>query len=251
MFPARHAHCRLRRRPGRGHRRRAPPPGRPRRADRLGKLRQPARAGSAGQRADQQVRRRLSGQALLRRLRVRRRRRAAGDRARASSCSAPTTPTCSRTRARRPTRRCTWRCCTPGDTILGMSLAHGGHLTHGAKVNIRGKLFNAVQYGVDANGMIDYDEVETPGARAQAEDAGRRLQRLLAGGRLGAHAPDRRQRSARYCSSTWRTSPAWSPPACIRARCRTRTWSPRPRTRPCAARAAASSLAQGADPRSW
>ena len=48
----------------------------------------------------------------------------------------------------------------PGDTILGMSLAHGGHLTHGAKVNISGKLFHAVQYGVDAQGMIDYDEVE-------------------------------------------------------------------------------------------
>ncbi|MCX7042513.1 MAG: serine hydroxymethyltransferase [Gammaproteobacteria bacterium] len=48
----------------------------------------------------------------------------------------------------------------PGDTILGMSLAHGGHLTHGAKVNISGKLFNAVQYGVDENGLIDYNEVE-------------------------------------------------------------------------------------------
>ncbi|WP_158882986.1 serine hydroxymethyltransferase [Rhodanobacter sp. L36] len=48
----------------------------------------------------------------------------------------------------------------PGDTILGMSLAHGGHLTHGAKVNISGKLFNAVQYGVDAEGLIDYDEVQ-------------------------------------------------------------------------------------------
>ena len=48
----------------------------------------------------------------------------------------------------------------PGDTILGMSLAHGGHLTHGAKVNISGKLFNAVQYGVDENGLIDYDEVQ-------------------------------------------------------------------------------------------
>ena len=48
----------------------------------------------------------------------------------------------------------------PGDTILGMSLAHGGHLTHGAKPNISGKLFNAVQYGVDADGMIDYDEVQ-------------------------------------------------------------------------------------------
>ena len=50
---------------------------------------------------------------------------------------------------------------SPGDTILGMSLAHGGHLTHGAKVNISGKLFNAVQYGIDvATGLIDYDEVE-------------------------------------------------------------------------------------------
>ena len=41
-----------------------------------------------------------------------------------------------------------------------MSLAHGGHLTHGAKVNISGKLFHAVQYGVDAAGMIDYDEMQ-------------------------------------------------------------------------------------------
>lgn len=47
-----------------------------------------------------------------------------------------------------------------GDTILGMSLAHGGHLTHGAKVSSSGKLYNAVQYGIDANGLIDYDEVE-------------------------------------------------------------------------------------------
>ena len=48
----------------------------------------------------------------------------------------------------------------PGDTILGMSLAHGGHLTHGAKVNFSGKIFNAVQYGVNERGMVDYDEVE-------------------------------------------------------------------------------------------
>ncbi|ATE73319.1 serine hydroxymethyltransferase [Lysobacter capsici] len=48
----------------------------------------------------------------------------------------------------------------PGDTILGMSLAHGGHLTHGAKVNASGKLFNAIQYGVNEQGLIDYDEVE-------------------------------------------------------------------------------------------
>ena len=49
----------------------------------------------------------------------------------------------------------------PGDTILGMSLAHGGHLTHGAKVNFSGKVFNAVQYGLnEATGEIDYDQVE-------------------------------------------------------------------------------------------
>jgi len=49
----------------------------------------------------------------------------------------------------------------PGDTILGMSLAHGGHLTHGAKVNFSGKLYNAVQYGLDVqSGEIDYDHVE-------------------------------------------------------------------------------------------
>ena len=49
----------------------------------------------------------------------------------------------------------------PGDTLLGMSLDHGGHLTHGAKVNFSGKLFKAVQYGLDsATGEIDYAEVE-------------------------------------------------------------------------------------------
>ncbi|BCX89608.1 glycine hydroxymethyltransferase [Methylomarinovum tepidoasis] len=48
----------------------------------------------------------------------------------------------------------------PGDTILGMSLAHGGHLTHGAKVNFSGKLFQAVQYGIRPDtGEIDYDQV--------------------------------------------------------------------------------------------
>lgn len=47
----------------------------------------------------------------------------------------------------------------PGDTLLGMSLAHGGHLTHGASVNFSGKLFKAVSYGVNAAGWIDYEEV--------------------------------------------------------------------------------------------
>ena len=48
----------------------------------------------------------------------------------------------------------------PGDTILGMSLAHGGHLTHGASVNISGKLYHAVAYGLDENEVLDYAEVE-------------------------------------------------------------------------------------------
>lgn len=49
----------------------------------------------------------------------------------------------------------------PGDTVLGMSLAHGGHLTHGSKVSFSGKIYNAVQYGLDeATGEIDYAQVE-------------------------------------------------------------------------------------------
>ncbi len=51
--------------------------------------------------------------------------------------------------------------CAPGDTVLGMSLAHGGHLTHGAKVSFSGKYYNAVQYGLNPEtGLIDYEEVE-------------------------------------------------------------------------------------------
>ena len=63
----------------------------------------------------------------------------------------------------------------PGETVLGMSLDHGGHLTHGAKVNFSGKLFHAVQYGIRAdNGEIDYDALE-----AQAIDCKPRM--IIAG----------------------------------------------------------------------
>ncbi|MRX28683.1 serine hydroxymethyltransferase [Kangiella sp. HZ709] len=48
----------------------------------------------------------------------------------------------------------------PGDTVLGMSLSDGGHLTHGSKVNFSGKIYNSVEYGVDENGYIDMDNVE-------------------------------------------------------------------------------------------
>ena len=51
--------------------------------------------------------------------------------------------------------------CQPGDTVMGMSLAHGGHLTHGASVNVSGRIFKAVQYGLNpATGQIDYDAAE-------------------------------------------------------------------------------------------
>ena len=48
----------------------------------------------------------------------------------------------------------------PGDTVLGMSLAHGGHLTHGSPVNMSGSYFNFISYGVNDDGFIDYDELE-------------------------------------------------------------------------------------------
>jgi len=51
-------------------------------------------------------------------------------------------------------------CLQPGDTVLGMNLSHGGHLTHGSPVNFSGQLYNFVSYGVDAEGFIDYNEVE-------------------------------------------------------------------------------------------
>lgn len=49
---------------------------------------------------------------------------------------------------------------SPGDTVLGMDLAHGGHLTHGAKVNFSGKLYHAVQYGITDQGELDYDHIQ-------------------------------------------------------------------------------------------
>jgi glycine hydroxymethyltransferase len=49
---------------------------------------------------------------------------------------------------------------TPGDTILGMSLAHGGHLTHGSHVNFSGKNYNAIQYGLNEAGTLDYEEIQ-------------------------------------------------------------------------------------------
>jgi glycine hydroxymethyltransferase len=74
--------------------------------------------------------------------------------------SAPSTRTCSRTPARRPTSPSTPRCSQPGDKILAMNLSHGGHLTHGNPANFSGKLYQVVAYGVrEDNQLIDYDQL--------------------------------------------------------------------------------------------
>ena len=145
-----------------------PAPGRSHRVDRLGELRQPARcwkrrARSSPTSTPKAIRASATTAAASSSTWPKRSPSSAR-----SSCSAPTTPTCSRTPVRRRTRRCTWRCCKPGDTILGMSLAHGGHLTHGASVNISGKLYNAVAYGLNANEDDRLRRGRAAGARAQA-----------------------------------------------------------------------------------
>ena len=66
---------------------------------------------------------------------------------RAKALFGRSTPTSSRTPAPRPTPRCTWPCWSPATALLGMSLAHGGHLTHGASVNFSGKLYKACPTG--------------------------------------------------------------------------------------------------------
>ena len=85
----------------------------------------------------------------------------------------------------------------PGDTILGMNLAHGGHLTHGHPLNFSGKYFNVVPYGVRKDDeRLDYDESRVAGPRPQTEAHHRRGQRLSTRHRLCPH-PRRRRRGRR------------------------------------------------------
>ena len=129
----------------------------------------------------------------------------------------------------------------PGDTVMGMNLAQGGHLTHGNPSNFSGRHYHIVPYGLDPEtGLIDYDEMERIALRTRP--------RMLIGG-FSAYSRHKDWARMRAIADqvgavfwwTWRTWPDWSLRACIPARCRTRTWSPAPRTRRCAARAAASS----------
>jgi glycine hydroxymethyltransferase len=112
---------------------------------------------------------------------------------------------------------------TPGDKILGLSLAHGGHLTHGMKLNFSGKLYNVAAYQVEEdNFRVDMDKLRE---QAIAE----KPQVIIAGwSAYPRHLDFAAFRSIAtrwaHCSGpTWRTSPAWWPPACTRARCRTPT----------------------------
>ena len=127
----------------------------------------------------------------------------------------------------------------PGDTLLGMSLDQGGHLTHGAKVNFSGRYFKAVQYGLDpATGLIDYAQVE----RLAHEH---RPKLIIAG--FSAYSRVSTSRAfagsltpwAPTCWSTWRTWRDCAQLACIRTRFRSLTSRRRLRTRRCAVRAAA------------
>ncbi len=101
----------------------------------------------------------------------------------------------------------------PGDTIMGMSLAEGGHLTHGMALNMSGKWFNVISYGLNAQEDIDYDALEKlahekqaqadhrrrlgllPAHRLRADRQGRQgCRRLLHGGHGPLRRPDRRRR---------------------------------------------------------
>ncbi len=128
----------------------------------------------------------------------------------------------------------------PGDTVLGMNLAHGGHLTHGHPLNFSGKMYKFIPYGVSKETeTIDYDEL---GRLAQEHKpkmivaGASAYSRIIDFPRMAKIAKDRR---AHYSSWTWRTSRAWLRAECIPALCHTPISFPPPRTRRCADRAAA------------
>ena len=77
----------------------------------------------------------------------------------------------------------------PGDKVMGMNLDHGGHLTHGSPVNISGKYFNIVSYGVNEEGVIDYDNVREIALRERPKliVAGASAYRRISDGRYGSY----------------------------------------------------------------
>ena len=110
----------------------------------------------------------------------------------------------------------------PGDTVLGMSLADGGHLTHGASVNFSGKIYQAVQYGIDHDtGLIDYDALRELPSRTNRSSSSAFLgySRILDWSKF-RKSPTR---SVPFCWLIW---PTWRPGGggCIPARFLSPTW---------------------------
>ncbi len=131
-------------------------------------------------------------------------------------------------------------CLEIGDKVLAMDLAQGGHLTHGMKLNYSGRWYPTIGYGVDkTTEQIDYDHLAMLAREHQPK-------LILAGGSAYPRTIDFNRfaeiaaKSARFSSSTWRTSPASSRRACIPIPSPSPTLFPRPRIRPCADRAEAS-----------
>jgi hypothetical protein len=125
----------------------------------------------------------------------------------------------------------------PGDPILAMSLPHGGHLSHGMKLNLSGRWFDVASYGVrEDTHLIDMDEVRRRRSstdRSSSSPAGPRTSTTSTSPRSGPSPT----RSVRCCCATRRTSSDSSPAMRTRTRSRTATSSPSRRTRRCAVRA--------------
>ena len=199
-----------------------------------------SRARSDGLGVHQQICRRLSRQALLRRLRVHRRGREPGASTAPSNCSGPSTPTCSRIQDRTANMAAYAAVIQPGDTILGLNLAHGGHLTHGHPLNFSGKTYKIVPYGVTKETeTIDYDELERIAEREQPEADHRWRQRLSAHSSTSRVCGRSPTKSARIYLVDMAHFAGLVAAERIRRRCRTRRSSPPPRTRRCAVRAPA------------
>ncbi len=97
----------------------------------------------------------------------------------------------------------------PGDTLLGMNLSHGGHLTHGSKVNFSGRLFNAVTYGVrEDTGLIDYEQMQQI-ARRTGRACWWVASLLIRGSWIGPGCVKLLIRSELYCWLIWPILPDW------------------------------------------
>ena len=230
--------CRPRNR--RADRRRRAPPARLDPADRVGELRLGRRARRDRLGPDEQVQRGLPGASATTRASstsIRSSRSASTARRR---CSAPTTRTCSRTPARPRTSRSTSRSCKPGDTVMGLGLPAGGHLTHGWNVSITGSYF---QRGAVRRPQGHASHRPRRGPRARAEGAAEadvlRRHRDPAHDRLPGVRRDRergRRDARRRHRAHRRARRRWRAPVAGR---RSPTSSRRRRTRRCAVRAAA------------